>query len=49
MRVSPASSVMITSGWTCLTAAAAPGKVTSRTMPAPPLTAPPVESSAAPV
>ena len=40
---------MITSGWTSRTPAAAFGAVTSRTMPAPPLTAPPVASSAAPV
>ena len=48
-RPSVSSSVITTSGKTPRTAAAAPGAVTSRTMPAPPRTAPPVESRAAPV
>lgn len=48
-RVSASSSVITTSGQTPRIAAAAAGAVTSRTMPAPPRTAPPVASTAAPV
>jgi hypothetical protein len=48
-RPSLSSSVITTSGHNPRTAAAAVGAVTSRTMPAPPRTAPPVESRAAPV